>query len=51
MGYVISPRKSVKFGFLFGFIGDLKMIVQIINTIGFFGIIRQMISMKLLVVD
>jgi len=47
---VISPRKSVKFGFFSGVIGDTKMVFQIIRTIGLFGIVRQIVKMKKLIV-
>lgn len=45
---VSHARKSEKLGFIKGTIGDLSMIVEIIKTIGFFGMISQMIKMKAL---
>ena len=38
---VITPRKSVKFGFWAGVKGDFKMILQIKSVIGLFGILKQ----------
>lgn len=38
---VVTPRKSVKFGFWTGVKGDFKMILQIKAVIGLFGIVKQ----------
>jgi glycosyltransferase involved in cell wall biosynthesis len=38
---VVTPRKSVKFGFLAGVKGDFKMILQIKSVIGWSGILKQ----------
>lgn len=38
---VITPRKSVKYGFWKGVKGDLKMVGQIVRHLGVFGVIRQ----------
>ncbi len=38
---VISPRKSVKIGFYRGSIGDMKMVAQIVTTIGIRRIVYQ----------
>lgn len=38
---VISPRKSVKFGFFTGVMGDVKMFFQIVSVIGWMGLFRQ----------
>lgn len=45
---VITPRKSVKFGFLAGVKGDFEMILQIRSVIGLFGILKQFWKMYLL---
>ncbi|MFA6918400.1 MAG: glycosyltransferase family 2 protein, partial [Candidatus Gracilibacteria bacterium] len=42
---VITPRKSVKFGFWKGVKADLKMIKEIISVLGFFGMFRQFLRM------
>jgi len=47
---VISPRKSKKMGFFHGMVGDIKMIKQIIKTVGFFGMISIFFNMKKLIV-
>ena len=38
---VITPRKSVKYGFLAGVKGDIKMVLQIIKVLGAIGVVRQ----------
>lgn len=38
---VITPRKSVKFGFWAGVKGDFKMVLEIISVLGFWGMFRQ----------
>ncbi|PJC38519.1 glycosyl transferase, partial [Candidatus Peregrinibacteria bacterium CG_4_9_14_0_2_um_filter_38_9] len=38
---VITPRKSVKYGFWAGFVGDIKMVFQIVKVMGVFGIVEQ----------
>lgn len=43
---VISPRKSVKAGWLVGMIGDLKMSLEIISLLGVFGVVRVMMQMR-----
>jgi len=45
---VVTPRKSVKFGFWAGIKGDFKMILQIKSVIGLFGILKQFWKMRLL---
>ena len=47
---VISPRKSKKFGFLKGVLGDLFMIRDIIKTIGFVPMIKTLFQMRSLIV-
>lgn len=48
---VVSPRKSVKFGFFPGLIGDLKMTLQIIKTVGFIGMFVIFFKMRKLVAN
>ena len=43
---VITPRKSVKFGFWAGVKGDYKMVMEIISLIGVRGIVRQFLGMR-----
>lgn len=38
---VVTPRKARKFGFWEGTKGDLKMVKQIVNHLGVFGVARQ----------
>lgn len=38
---VETPRKSKKSGFISGFVGDIRMIRQIIRHVGLLGIVRQ----------
>jgi len=45
-GYVISPRKSAKMGFLLGSLGDTRMILQIFRTVPFSRCIYQMYAMR-----
>lgn len=43
---VISPRKSVKFGFWSGVVGDTKMVMEIVKVLGFFGVVMQFWKMR-----
>lgn len=43
---VISPRKSVKFGWFAGAWGDTKMVMQIVKVLGVFGVFRQFWKMR-----
>jgi len=45
---VISPRKTVKRGFLEGNYQDWKMLVEIFKTLGFFGVFTQFLKMLFL---
>ena len=46
---VITPRKSVKFGFFAGVKGDSKMAFEIFSVIGLIGIFRQFKGMSSLI--
>ena len=43
---VINQRKHEKYGFFTGTIGEIKMINQILKTIGVSGVIIQIIKMR-----
>lgn len=45
---VISPRKSVKAGFIKGVIGDAKMAMEIISVLKISGVIKQFFAMRAL---
>jgi glycosyltransferase involved in cell wall biosynthesis len=47
---VITPRKSVKFGYFEGTKRDLKMVMEIINYLGLWGIYKQVRGMQKLIV-
>ena len=47
---VITPRKAVKFGYVEGNWRDLKMVGEIINYLGLFGIYKQVRGMQKLIV-
>lgn len=48
---VITPRKSVKFGYLEGTMRDWKMVREIVNYLGYKGIYKQIKGMKKLIVE
>lgn len=43
---VITPRKSVKFGFFVGMVGDVKMFFQILAVLRWRGLIQQFLQMR-----
>lgn len=47
---VITPRKSVKFGYFEGTKRDLKMVMEIINYLGLVGVYKQIRGMQKLIV-
>lgn len=48
---VITPRKSVKFGFFEGSKRDFKMVMEIVKYLGLKGVFRQILGMKKLMVN
>lgn len=42
---VVTPRKSVKFGFWAGARGDVKMLFEIVSYLSFFGAIKMLFQM------
>ncbi len=45
---VVTPRKSVKFGFYAGYKADVKMFFELVAVIGMTGMLRQLLKMRAL---
>ncbi len=44
--HVITPRKSVKLGWWAGTVGDFKMFLEMVATIGLLGVLSQIFKMR-----